>query len=77
MRMLLLPVLPQKLFAAMDESNYHPHTIASAIEISRPVNLPKMSDLMKKEELPPEVVAVPVAASDLPGQPPPAPIPGG
>src|SRR5688572_8084495 len=32
---------PQKLFAAMDESNYHPHTIASAIEISRPVNLPK------------------------------------
>src|SRR5437762_11963070 len=31
----------QKLFAAMDESNYHPHTIASAIEISRPVNLPK------------------------------------
>jgi threonine synthase len=33
--------VPQKLFAAMDESNYHPHTIASAIEISRPVNLPK------------------------------------
>lgn len=33
--------IPQKLFAAMDESNYHPHTIASAIEISRPVNLPK------------------------------------
>src|SRR4051795_1006644 len=31
----------QKLFAAMDEANYHPHTIASAIEISRPVNLPK------------------------------------
>jgi len=31
----------QKLYAAMDESNYHPHTIASAIEISRPVNLPK------------------------------------
>src|SRR5438128_2984083 len=45
--------------------------------VRRPVNLPKMSDLMKKEELPPEVVAVPVAASDLPGQPPPAPIPGG
>jgi hypothetical protein len=43
----------------------------------RPVNLPKMSDLMKKEELPPEVVAVPVPASDLPGQPPPTPIPGG
>jgi threonine synthase len=28
-------------YAALDESNYHPHTIASAIEISRPVNLPK------------------------------------
>jgi threonine synthase len=25
----------------MDESNYYPHTVASAIEISRPVNLPK------------------------------------
>jgi threonine synthase len=32
---------PQKLYAAMDEANYHPHTVASAIEISRPVNLPK------------------------------------
>jgi len=31
----------QKLYAAMDESGYHPHTVASAIEISRPVNLPK------------------------------------
>jgi len=31
----------QGLFAAMDESGYHPHTVASAIEISRPVNLPK------------------------------------
>lgn len=29
------------LYAAMDESHYHPHTIASAIEISRPVNLKK------------------------------------
>jgi threonine synthase len=29
------------IYAAMDESNYHPHTIASAIEISRPVNLKK------------------------------------
>jgi threonine synthase len=28
-------------YAALDESNYRPHTIASAIEISRPVNLPK------------------------------------
>ena len=33
--------LPQKLYAAMDEANYHPHTVASAIEISRPVNLKK------------------------------------
>jgi threonine synthase len=31
----------QKHYAALDESDYHPHTIASAIEISRPVNLPK------------------------------------
>ncbi len=29
------------LYAAMDEAHYSPHTIASAIEISRPVNLPK------------------------------------
>jgi len=35
----LLPM--QHLYAAMDEANYHPHTVASAIEISRPVNLPK------------------------------------
>jgi threonine synthase len=33
--------LPKKLYAAMDESHYLPHTVASAIEISRPVNLPK------------------------------------
>jgi threonine synthase len=32
---------PQKLYAAMDEANYHAKTVASAIEISRPVNLPK------------------------------------
>jgi len=31
----------QKLYAAMDESNYVAQTIASAIEIGRPVNLPK------------------------------------
>jgi threonine synthase len=31
----------QRLYAGMDEANYHPHTVASAIEISRPVNLPK------------------------------------
>ena len=31
----------RSIYAAMDESNYRPHTIASAIEISRPVNLPK------------------------------------
>ncbi len=29
------------LYAGMDEANYHPHTVASAIEISRPVNLTK------------------------------------
>ncbi len=29
------------LYASMDASHYLPHTIASAIEISRPVNLPK------------------------------------
>ncbi len=29
------------LYAAMDESHYLPHTVASAIEISRPVNLAK------------------------------------
>ena len=28
-------------YAALDESHYYPHTVASAIEISRPVNLPK------------------------------------
>ena len=33
--------VPQKLYAAMDETGYYPHTVASAIEISRPVNLPK------------------------------------
>lgn len=31
----------QGLYATMDESQYRPHTVASAIEISRPVNLPK------------------------------------
>src|SRR5437588_7351132 len=35
------PTMIQKLYAGMDEANYHPHTVASAIEISRPVNLPK------------------------------------
>src|SRR5207253_7400833 len=30
-----------KHYAALDESGYRPHTVASAIEISRPVNLPK------------------------------------
>jgi threonine synthase len=29
------------VYAAMDEAHYLPHTVASAIEISRPVNLPK------------------------------------
>src|SRR5437868_3548521 len=29
------PTTIQKLYAGMDEANYHPHTVASAIEISR------------------------------------------
>ncbi len=33
--------LIQRLYAGMDEAHYKPHTVASAIEISRPVNLPK------------------------------------
>jgi threonine synthase len=33
--------LVQGHYASLDESNYRPHTVASAIEISRPVNLPK------------------------------------
>jgi threonine synthase len=31
----------QRLYAGMDEVGYLPHTVASAIEIGRPVNLPK------------------------------------
>src|SRR5687768_5731578 len=31
----------QRHYATLDEQNYSPHTVASAIEISRPVNLPK------------------------------------
>ncbi|MAE66050.1 MAG: threonine synthase [Phycisphaeraceae bacterium] len=30
-----------RLYAEMDDSGYKPHTVASAIEIARPVNLPK------------------------------------
>ncbi|HSI33776.1 MAG TPA: threonine synthase [Tepidisphaeraceae bacterium] len=30
-----------KFYASLDEMNHHAHTVASAIEISRPVNLPK------------------------------------
>ncbi len=30
-----------RFYAGMDESGFRPHTVASAIEISRPVNLPK------------------------------------
>ena len=33
--------VPQKLYATMDENNVNAHTVASAIEINRPVNLPK------------------------------------
>jgi len=60
-----------EIFAAADLSN--PEMAKEFVR--RPVNLPKMADLMKKEELPPGVVAVPVAASDLPGQPTPTPTP--
>jgi threonine synthase len=35
------PTVIQKHYAAMDESNWEAHTVASAIEIGRPVNLPK------------------------------------
>ncbi len=35
------PTIIQRHYATLDESNYYPHTVASAIEISRPVNLPK------------------------------------
>jgi cell division protease FtsH len=62
-----------EIFAAADASN--PEMAKEFVR--RPVNLPKMADLMKKEELPPEAVAVPVAASDLPGQPTPPPVPQG
>jgi cell division protease FtsH len=62
-----------EIFEAADLSN--PEMAKEFVR--RPVNLPKMSDLMKREELPPEVVAVPVAASDLPGQPAPPPVPQG
>jgi len=35
------PLIAQKHYAWMDEQNVQAHTIASAIEIGRPVNLPK------------------------------------
>ena len=35
------PTVAQKLYAGMDEANWRANTIASAIEIGRPVNLPK------------------------------------
>lgn len=60
-----------EIFAAADLSN--PEMAKEFVR--RPVNLPKMSELMKKEEQPPEVAVVPIAASDIPGQPAPAPIP--
>ena len=33
--------IPQNYYATMDENNVNAHTVASAIEIGRPVNLPK------------------------------------
>jgi threonine synthase len=35
------PTVPQKYYAARDEAGWHAKTVASAIEIGRPVNLPK------------------------------------
>jgi threonine synthase len=35
------PAVPQKYYAARDEAGWHAKTVASAIEIGRPVNLPK------------------------------------
>jgi cell division protease FtsH len=60
-----------EIFEAADVSNPE----MSKPFVRKPVTLPKMSELMKKEELPPEVAVVPVAASDTPGQPTPAPAP--
>lgn len=62
-----------EIFEAADLSN--PEMAKEFVR--RPVTLPKMSDLMKREELPPEVAVVPVAASDFPGQPAPTPVPEG
>jgi len=62
-----------EIFEAADLSN--PEMAKEFVR--RPVTLPKMSDLMKKEEMPPEVAVVPVAASDFPGQPTPTPVPEG
>lgn len=59
-----------EIFDAADLSNPE----AARPFVRRPVALPKMSELMKKEEQPPAVAVVPVAASELPApQPPPTP----
>ena len=62
-----------EIFEAADLSN--PEMAKEFVR--RPVNLPKMSDLMKDEKLPQAVALAPVAASDLPGQPTPPPVPRG
>ncbi len=55
-----------EIFEAADLSN--PESAKPFVR--RPVTLPKMADLMKKEEQPPTVTVVPVAASELPPAPP-------
>ncbi|HZP96147.1 MAG TPA: AAA family ATPase [Candidatus Limnocylindria bacterium] len=61
-----------EIFDAADLSNPE----AAKPFVRRPVTLPKMADLMKREEQPPEIAVVPVAASELPG-PQPSPTPEG
>ncbi len=55
-----------EIFEAADLSN--PESAKPFVR--RPVTLPKMADLMKKEEQAPTVAVVPVAASELPPAPP-------
>ncbi|MEK7861698.1 MAG: hypothetical protein AAB295_00335, partial [Chloroflexota bacterium] len=62
----------EEIFDAADLSNPE----AAKPFVRQPVALPKMADLMKKEEQAPAVAVVPVAASELPPAQPP-PLPGG
>jgi cell division protease FtsH len=58
-----------EIFEAADLSNPE----LSKPFVRKPVNLPKMADLMKEEQTP-QIAVVPVAASDMPGQPAPGPL---